>query len=232
MSASTTKMRHSIGAGASDLGGRAARSKSQEAAVTTMIVSVSFVFALSFVPTVIHGWASLDLLSYTRNRLSLTKRKPSFVAGRRAHTTSSSASPLNSIDPSSSILLAEESWRQYVPLAVSAIVIVDILLGSPLLNLVVAPMKRQAEKGGDDDADNRLSSIAAQPRVNPKERVDSEKVAQEALDRARNSLELREFLEAQKTDWDRMEEIRKKMDKQMADLDETLAEKSRQGDKA
>ena len=50
-----------------------------------------------------------------------------------------------SLDDTPSLLLAQESWRQYIPLAVSAVVIVDILLGSPLLNLVVAPMKRQAE---------------------------------------------------------------------------------------
>lgn len=86
-------------------------------------------------------------------------------------------------------------------------------------------MKRQAE--GDDNDDSRFTSTQ-QPRVNPKERIDSEQVAQAALDKARNSLELRNYLEAQKTDWDRMEEIRKKMDQDMAKLDETLAEKQRQ----
>jgi hypothetical protein len=44
-------------------------------------------------------------------------------------------------------------------------------------------------------------------------------VAQEAIDKARNSLELREFLDQQK---DPIEEARKALDKQMADLDEAL----------
>lgn len=92
-------------------------------------------------------------------------------------------------------------------------------------------MKRQAE-GQDESSDaggGMFASTTSQPRVNPKERIDSEQVAQEALDRARNSMELREYLEAQKTDWDRMEEIRKKMDEEMAELDETL-EKRKQKD--
>lgn len=91
-------------------------------------------------------------------------------------------------------------------------------------------MKRQAE--GDDcqqQGDMFASTTQQQPRVNPKERIDSEQVAQEALDRARNSMELRQYLDAQKTDWDRMEEMRKKMDQQMADVDEVL-EKRREQD--
>ena len=56
--------------------------------------------------------------------------------------------------------------------------------------------------------------------MNPKERIDSEKVAQVALDKARSTLELRNYLEEQKTDWDRMEEMRKKMDQQMAEMDQ------------
>lgn len=124
------------------------------------------------------------------------------------------------IGDTSSLLLAQESWRQYVPLAVSAVVIVDILLGSPILNLIVAPMKRQAE-----DEQKEGGGAFVQPRVNPKERVDSEQVAQEALDRARNSLELRAFLDERK---DPIEEAQKAVEKQMADLDETLEKKKTQ----
>jgi predicted HicB family RNase H-like nuclease len=75
-------------------------------------------------------------------------------------------------------------------------------------------MKRQAEGEGGNE-----TNMFQQPKVNPKERIDSEKVAQEAIDKARNSLELREFLDQQK---DPIEEARKALDKQMADLDEAL----------
>jgi uncharacterized protein YlxP (DUF503 family) len=63
-------------------------------------------------------------------------------------------------------------------------------------------MKRQIK-----DSEQNTAGVAV---VNPKERIDSEKVAQEALD----------YLEEQKTDWDRMEEMRKKMDQQMAEMDQ------------
>ena len=83
-------------------------------------------------------------------------------------------------------------------------------------------MKRQAQD--DEQIDGIINTFQQQqqPRVNPKERIDSEQVAQEALDRARNSLELREFLDQQK---DPIEEAQKALDKQMADLDETLEKK-------
>lgn len=150
---------------------------------------------LSYVPHSILGWTTLP--SVTRNRLSVNRSPTSLRS-----------------DPSSSILLAEESWRQYVPLAVSIFVIGDILLGSPIVNLILAPMQRQIK----DNEQNTEGGAA--PTKNPKERIDSEKVAQEALDKARNTLELRNYLEKQKTDWDRMEEMRTKMDQQMAELDQ------------
>lgn len=78
-------------------------------------------------------------------------------------------------------------------------------------------MKRQIK----DNEQNTAGAAAVVPTTeNPKERIDSEKVAQEALDKARNTLELRNYLEEQKTDWDRMEEMRKKMDQQMAEMDQ------------
>lgn len=167
--------------------------------------------ALSCASTFTHGWVTLS--SRQNGRLSDEKRKSSARVGGSLSTLAA----VPAIDDASSLLLAQESWRQYIPLAVSALVIVDILLGSPLLNLVVAPMKRQAEGEGGNE-----TNMFQQPKVNPKERIDSEKVAQEAIDKARNSLELREFLDQQK---DPIEEARKALDKQMADLDETLDKK-------
>jgi hypothetical protein len=57
---------------------------------------------------------------------------------------------------------------------------------------------------------------------NPKERVDSDALAQAALDKARYSMELRQFLEANKTDQQRYEEMRKKLDKQTEQLEDNL----------
>jgi hypothetical protein len=179
----------------------------------THMMKRSFIIllALSCASTFTHGWVTLS--SRQNGRLSDEKRKSSARVGGSLSTLAA----VPAIDDASSLLLAQESWRQYIPLAVSALVIVDILLGSPLLNLVVAPMKRQAEGEGGNE-----TSMFQQPKVNPKERIDSEKVAQEAIDKARNSLELREFLDQQK---DPIEEARKALDKQMADLDETLDKK-------
>lgn len=172
--------------------------------------------ALSCVPAITHGWVTLS--SCQKGRLSGAKRHtPHSSAGVGGSLSTLAAVP--AIDDASSLLLAQESWRQYIPLGVSAIVIVDILLGSPLLNLIVAPMKRQAE--GEDGNETMFQ----QPKVNPKERIDSEKVAQAAIDKARNSLELRAFLDEQK---DPIEEARKALDKQMADLDETLDKRKMQ----
>jgi hypothetical protein len=53
-----------------------------------------------------------------------------------------------------------------------------------------------------------------------KERVDSEAIAQAALNKALNTLELKRFLEENKTDEQRYEEVRRKIDKQMEDLED------------
>ena len=121
-------------------------------------------------------------------------------------------------DPYSSLTLAEESWRQYVPLVVSAGVMVDILLGSPLANMALKPMR----DGVQDDTEGEGIKTRAEIENKSKERIDSEKFAQEAIDRAQNALELRKFLEEQKSDWDKMEEIKRKLDSEMQDLDEDL----------
>lgn len=144
-----------------------------------------------------------------------------------------------SIDPGAkfaSILLSAEGeaeWRQYVPLAVSCAVILDILLGSPLANAALGPMKRASEKGASgnnaqgSDGDgggsvggSLFSNRGSGGRVDrSKERVDSEAIAQAALFKAINTLELKRFLEENKTDEQQYEEVRKKIDRQMSELD-------------
>ena len=131
-------------------------------------------------------------------------------------------------------------------------VILDILLGSPLANLALGPMKRASEKGarggggGDSTTDSNqyesdddknggrslFSSFSENSNNNSggkssdkgsskrRERVDSEAIAQAALNKALNTLELKRFLEENKTDEQRFEEVRRKIDKQMEELED------------
>ncbi len=121
---------------------------------------------------------------------------------------------LGAVVDSSSLVVAE-TWRQYVPLVVSVGIIIDILLGNPLANAVLKPMRPEEE--GDETVKNE------KPRS--KSRIDAESIAQQALDKANNTLELRKYLDDSKTDYDRMEEMKKKLDASMQDLDEDLAER-------
>ena len=197
-----------------------------------------------------------------------SRRNLQYYKGSAQHTTtyissisSSSSSKLNTMMPDiydnmqsqlsqphtstitavTSILLSEdvESWRQYVPLVVSVAVIIDILLGSPLANMALAPMKRASEKGATGDSDGDGSSSGGgggslfsafggssdgggedKAASRSKERVDSEAIAQAALDKAMGTLELKRFLEENKTDEQRYEDVRKKIDQQMMELDD------------
>ena len=142
---------------------------------------------------------------------------------------------------SSSLLVAEESWRQYVVLAVCILVLVDVLLGSPFMNAVLSPLqeatgvdtKSQSSSGSLFGAllggqKETTASTTTTSTTAGKERVDSEKIAQEAMDRAQNLLDNLEWLEKSKTDYDRMEDLKRQMDKQMNEVDRTLEERSKQ----
>jgi 5-hydroxyisourate hydrolase-like protein (transthyretin family) len=124
-------------------------------------------------------------------------------------STMSMATPFSS----TILLAAEESWRQYVPLAVSLFVILDILLGSPMANSVLGLVRTK-----DDDATEE--KVAKQATIKTKgERIDSSQVAEAALERARNALEWQTERDKYKTDAQRMEELRRKMDDQLRAMD-------------
>jgi hypothetical protein len=116
-----------------------------------------------------------------------------------------------------------ESWRQYVPLVVSVGIIGDILLGSPLANMIMAPMRPENR---EDDQETILAKASRANVDKSKERIDTEKYAQAAIDKARNTLELRQFLDERKTDWDKMEDMKRKLDADMQDLDQDLADRN------
>jgi len=127
-------------------------------------------------------------------------------------------------------------WRQYVPLVVTGAVIIDILLGSPLANMALAPIKRATEEGASGgknsinsernankslfSGDSSSSSSSSRSGRTTKERVDSGAIAKAALFKATNTLELRRFLDENKTDEQKYEEVRKQIDRQMSELDE------------
>lgn len=128
---------------------------------------------------------------------------------------------------------SSSSWRQYVPLAVSTLVIVDILLGSPIANRF-ATVLRQPPPSDDDDQDKRSASPSSRWNLlgsttessssssSSKERIDSVQVAKAAIDKAQNTLELRRYLDSRKTDQDRIEEVKRKLDAQYKDVDDSL----------
>lgn len=148
---------------------------------------------------------------------------------RLLSNVSSSSSTLHYFPGDSSNLLlctgevisnGDVEWRQYVPLAAASTVILDILLGQPLLKIVTAPMRRAS--GLDDDPASTLSENKSKFNRNERERVDSNALAQAAVDKARNSMELRRFLEENKTDEQRYEDKRKEIEKQMEALENRL----------
>ena len=103
--------------------------------------------------------------------------------------------------------------RQYVPLVVILGVLVDIVLGSPLANSVLKPMRDAS--GLVEDALVDASDVPAMTKY--KERVDSEAIAREAYDQAMGVKDLREYLEKNKTEKQKMEELRSKIDRQLMD---------------
>jgi hypothetical protein len=93
-------------------------------------------------------------------------------------------------------------------------------------------MRRAAAAGGsankgrnDNDEEgisNNLQQVAPRFTKNPKERVDSDALAQAALEKARYSMELRQYLEANKTNEQRYDEMREKIEKQTQELEDNL----------
>ena len=161
----------------------------------------------------------------TLNRSTIRSRTFRRAAGRSTSlalfpevlgTASSGIAVVDSaIDSSTGI-----EWRQYVPLAVSFGVITDILLGSPLANAMIGLIRPS-----EDSPKSRSEEAAA---VDTKERIDTRRLARQAIEKAQNTLELRQYLDKMKTDSDRMEDLKRKMDQQTAQLDQKLQERREQ----
>ncbi|KAI2497916.1 hypothetical protein MHU86_16572 [Fragilaria crotonensis] len=134
------------------------------------------------------------------------------------------ASPSVSASSSSFLMLLSnnsvESWREYVPLVVSAAVMVDIAMGRPVANAIMKPLSQQASSPSEN--------TDAMTKTNPKERVDTERIAQEALNQAYASMELRRYLDENKTEAQRLQEIRQRMDAELRQVDAKLGERRQQ----
>ena len=152
------------------------------------------------------------------------------------------------VDETSVLVLANEveTWRQYVPLVVSVLVITDILLGSPAANAVLSVMRPQ--EGVDDNApDNAGGGSTMTPSLgsllsggqpsrkvaakDSKERIDTMAVAQAALDKAAATQDLRKFLDESKSDMDKMRDVQKKLDEQLAAYDRKQLERKMEEEK-
>ena len=83
--------------------------------------------------------------------------------------------------------------------------------------MILSPIR----KASFGEREEEEGAVAMEERAFEKsrERVDSEKLAQEAVDKAWNSMELRQFLEENKTNQQKYEEILRKVDSKMQDFD-------------
>lgn len=123
------------------------------------------------------------------------------------------------LDVSSQLVVAASegeasSWRQYVPLVVSGAVIIDILLGSPVANTALRALNPKEESEEDTNKKHVSQTTSS------KERIDSRKVADAAVQKAKYTLELRNYLESNKSDYDRMQDLKRQMDQQQAVLEQ------------
>jgi len=177
-----------------------------------------------------------SMIRGTSGRLFPTRVNPSLPLGdlsttRKLKTTRTTQTLAVVMDPNFSTLMVAEgegSWRQYVSLALIAGVLIDILLGSPLANTLLKPMRGddETDKVADDDESGWSSrSKGGSSNRKSKERVDSEAVAKAAIAKAQGVLELRKFLDESKSDWDRFEDMKRKIDSEMENLDANLAER-------
>jgi hypothetical protein len=117
------------------------------------------------------------------------------------------------------VVLRATEWREYVPLIVSGAVIIDIVAGSPFVNAVMsfARPKEDIATVKDNDKDETGNQT--------KERIDTKKVAAAAVERAQSVVAVRQMLEDNKTDWDRIKDLQRKVEQQQAEFDRSRKKK-------
>jgi hypothetical protein len=130
-----------------------------------------------------------------------------------SHSTSSAAyssllSSLSSVEATSlsSSLSLPTIQPSYISLLIILLVLLDIVLGSPMANILLSPLKSQLS----NDATN-TNAVSSNNSSSSLERIDSQAVAQRALDKAMAVTQLRDYLESQKSDYDRIQDIQKQI---------------------
>jgi hypothetical protein len=190
---------------------------------TTMYTRTSLATIREKSPAKRHGTSYISNgVSSSSSMMTMMMAMPLEGATTTAATAAVVASPLSS----SVFLVANqvESWREYVPLVVSALVIIDIAMGRPVANAIMKPLQQQ-----QDSAISNEDAVAA-ANNKKKERVDTEAIAQQALDQAYASMELRRYLDENKSDAQRLQELRRQMDEEIVKVDAALRERQRKID--
>mmetsp|Transcript_23160 Transcript_23160/g.44116 ORF Transcript_23160/g.44116 Transcript_23160/m.44116 type:complete len:207 (-) Transcript_23160:164-784(-) len=181
-----------------------ARSKSFLLDVMTFLLAA----CLSVLPS--HAFVATPVASI------ITTRWVAYGDTSQRSSSSSLAMMIPSMHSTSLQLAEVESWRQYVPLAVSLLVITDILLGSPAANAALSVLRPPEDSSnGNETAGSNKKSVAKDVR----ERIDTMAIAQQALDKASATTELRRFLDESKSDMDKMRDVQKKLDAQLQEFD-------------
>lgn len=188
--------------------------------VLTLSCSHAFVTAPTRAPTRGVSWDT-------------TIRSSSLAAWTPLDPTAAAATPLlvsSTVPqyslPSLQIAAETDSWRQYVPLIVSLLVITDILLGSPAANAVLSVARKPAEQALDDNNAAAADATTTPADRDLRERVDTMAVAQAALDKASATTELRKFLDESKSDMEKMRDVQSKLDAQLREFDRKQQEKN------
>jgi hypothetical protein len=180
---------------------------------TTTMTMMRFAVPLLAIITVAHGWVTptSPIISSRRSASSALGLVPS--AELLDGVSTAAAAAFTTTTTTMWVSASEEitGLRQYVPLVVSLLVIIDIALGRPLANSILAPLQGVKDELSQEPQEKNL-----------KERVDTNAIAQEALDQARTMMELKEYLDTNKTDAQKLQELRDKMDKDMQQVDQVL----------
>jgi len=117
-----------------------------------------------------------------------------------------------------------ESWRQYVPLGVSCFIILDILLGSPVVNIILSPMRNAVEKDAEENGGVVSPQKTAQPKYGNKfndpmmgngSRIDVDELVRQTKMKLSDKKDLEDYLERTKTDEDRIKDLKNKIQRQL-----------------
>lgn len=154
---------------------------------------------------------SMNMLPVDDSTMDLLTSSTSWLADAVVQATSEAAT----VSASSG-----SSWRQYVPLVVSGGVLTDIVLGSPVANKVLGGMRPPAEGEGSGGGSKTNGKTKVDPVEQKKiERIDTQAYARQALNKAESTLSLRKYLDDNKSESEKMNDLKRIMDKQMEELD-------------